>query len=433
MTHSAIATVAIVLAARTVPVGAQAPDTVRLGALQQQAERADARARQLDLLGAQSRLRRRNLSAERLPALSLESQAQHQSDVTALNITLPGGVRPAGPPHDTYDARLVATQRLYDPTLGARRSLEDAQLAEQQSRVRVALFGARQQVNDAYFATLRAQTQADELRLAIADLEAQRRLASARVREGSALPSEEHALHAEVLRRRQALDDVESSRLVALAVLSDLTGVMLDSGTVLALPELADEVARVRAARSVQTRPEYDQFVRSRETLALQEKARSAQDRPRLSAFGRAGYGKPGLNMLGSDFDTYWLGGVLVQWSPWTWGAARREREVLDLQREIVSTEEQAFTDRLTRAVIQDLAAIDRLDKALAMDDEIIALRERIAAETRARYAENAVTSAEYIDRQSDVVSARLSRAAHRVELGQTRARFLTTMGIEVR
>ena len=56
-----------------------------------------------------------------------------------------------------------------------------------------------------------------------------------------------------------------------------------------------------------------------------------------------------------------------------------------------------------------------------------------MVAETRARYTEGAVTSAEYVDRQIDVLGARLTRAIHRTELAQARARVLTTLGIEVR
>jgi outer membrane protein TolC len=99
----------------------------------------------------------------------------------------------------------------------------------------------------------------------------------------------------------------------------------------------------------------------------------------------------------------------------------------------MVSTEESAFTEGLRRAIALDLATIDRLEAALASDEQIIELRERIARETRLRFQEGVVTSAEYVDRQTDVLNARLARAAHRVELAQARARFLTTVGVEVR
>ena len=98
-----------------------------------------------------------------------------------------------------------------------------------------------------------------------------------------------------------------------------------------------------------------------------------------------------------------------------------------------MTTEEQAFTQQLERAIEQDIASIDRLERALAEDDEIIALRESILSETRSRYRESVITSAEYVDRQTDVLSARVARALHRVELAQARTHLRTTLGLEVR
>ena len=156
-------------------------------------------------------------------------------------------------------------------------------------------------------------------------------------------------------------------------------------------------------------------------------------DLPRASAFGRAGYGQPGLNPLNDSFDSYWLAGIQVQWAPWHWGAGGRDREVLAAQREIIASEEAAFTEQLRRAAVQDRATVDRLEAAVRLDDEIIAAREQVAEEARVRYGEAAVTSAEFVERQSQLLSARLTRALHRVELAQARVRLLTTLGIELR
>jgi outer membrane protein TolC len=411
-----------------------ATDTLRLGALVTTAVQRDPRGRELELLTLQSKLRQKNLDAEQRPSLSVESQAQYQSDVARIPITLPGGVSPPVPPHDTYDAHVGAQQRIFDPALAPRRAVEDAQLAESQARLRVALFGVRQNVNDAFFASLRAQTQIAELETTITDLEAQARMAETRVHEGAALPSEELALRAELLRRRQSVAELAATRRASLEVLADFTGQPMDSSTVLGTPDLSAEVARARSSLSdLRARAEYEQFARTRDVLERQDAARAAQDKPRVSAFGRVGYGRPGLNPLNTSFDGYWLAGVQLQWTPWNWGATSRDREVLALQRQIVSADEQNFTDNLRRGVTQDLASIDRLGATLVADDEIVALRERIAAETRTRFAEGVVTSAEYVDRETDVLSARISRASHRVELAQARARFLTTLGIEVR
>jgi len=412
------------------PVG----DTLRLGALQDSAVMRDPRGRELALLMEQSRLRQQNLTAEQRPTLTVEGQAQYQSAVAKIPFSLPGGISPPTPPHDTYDAHVAAGQKLYDPTIGARRAVEDAQLAESEARLKAELYPLRQNVNDAFFAALQAQSQIAELEHTITDLQAQQRVAAARVREGTALPSEEKALRAEILRRRQSVAEAAASRRAALAILTDLTGKSYDSTTLLGASDLAVEVARARDSLPVlRTRPEYEQFSRSRALLEQQERARKAQDLPKVSAFGRAGYGRPGLNPLSTKFDNYWLTGVQFQWAPWTWGTGRRDRQILELQRQIVTAEEEQFTNTLRRGVEQDLANIDRLESAIREDDEIVALRESILTETRARFNEGVVTSADYVDRQTDVLSARTSRALHRVELAQARTRFLNTLGIEVR
>ncbi|HMI56252.1 MAG TPA: TolC family protein [Gemmatimonadaceae bacterium] len=444
MTYRRTVFAVFAIGASLAPVSAQVPaaarpravttDSLQLGALQDTAILRDPRGRELALLREQSRLRQQNLTAERVPTLTVEGQAQYQSDVAQIPITLPGGISPPTPPHDTYDAHLAAGQKLYDPSIGPRRAVEDAQLAEAQARLRAQLYPLRQSVSDAFFTALRAQSQIAELEHTISDLEAQRRVASARVREGTALPSDEKTLRAEVLRRRQSVGEASAARRAALATLTDLTGKPYDSTTLLGATNLAVEVARARDSLSIlRARPEYEQFARSRALLQQQERARRAQDLPRVSAFGRAGYGRPGLNPLSTKFDSYWLTGLQLQWSPWTWGTGSRDRQILELQRQIVSAEEQAFTENLRRGVEQDLATMDRLETSLREDDEIVALRESILVETRVRFNEGVVTSAEYVDRQTDVLSARTARVLHRVELAQARARFLNTMGIEVR
>lgn len=412
----------------------QAPrDSLRLGALHADAARRDPRARQLELLGAQSALRQRDIDVERLPSIGFVGQAQYLSDVPSVPIRLPGAVPPT-PPNDQYDAYATARQRLYDPTRGARRDVERARLEESRARVRTSVYATRQAVNDAFFGALLLQAQARDVETGIADLEAQLRVATQRVREGAALPGEAAAIEAELLRRRQSLDAIVAERGATLAVLSDLTGRDIAPGDALAIPDIAAEAARARAGLdALRARPEYEQFASARELVARQREAAAARDLPRVSAFGRAGYGRPGLDPLNTAFDSYWLAGLQVEWAPWTWGATGREREVLAIQQQIVASDEAAFTEGVRRAVTRDLAAMDRLEATLRADDAIIALRERILREARLRFAEGVVTSAEYVDRETDALNARLARSTHLVELAHARARFLTLVGIEVR
>lgn len=419
------------------PLSAQATaatDSVTLGALQAAALRRDPRGRQMAILAAQSALRLRTIAAGRLPTLGVSVQGQYQSQVATLPLRLPGGVAVPIPPHATYDAHLDAREPLFDPSLGSRREVERAQLAQSQAQLQSSLYALRQAVNDAFFSALQLQAQGAELETGLIDLAAQLRVAAARVRQGAALPGDTALLAAELLRRRQSLAELAASRDAALQLLSKLTGQPIANAERLAPPELGEAVARARAASATDAkRPEYQQFERTRALLDAQRAAAGARDRPRLSAFGRAGYGRPGLDPFSRELSSYWLGGLLVEWAPWNWGTTGRDRELLALQQQVVATEEAAFREGIERGTVRDLETIDRLERASGEDDTIIALRAQVLHETRLRFGEGVVTSAEFVDRQTDLLAARLARASHRVELAQARANYLTTIGVEVR
>jgi outer membrane protein TolC len=411
----------------------EAADTLRLGALQDAAVGRDPRGRQLDLQATPSAQRLPANRSEWLPQFDATAYARYQSEVVTIPFDRPGEVEPFTPHKDTYDAHLGVRQPLYDPILGARRSVESAQLAESQAQVRTTLFNFRESVAESYFAALLLQAQGAELETGLTDLEAQLRVARGRVEAGDALPSETATLEAELLRRRQSLAEVAADRGAALAVLADLTGRPVREQDALALPDLAQEVAAARAGlASARERPEYAQFARTRETLDRRAAEVGRRNWPRLSAVGRAGVGRPGLNPLGDEFASYWLVGVQLEWSPWDWGRSGLERQALDIQQQIVATEEAAFSETVRRAAIRDLAAIDRLAETLDADSAIIALRERVLGEARLRFSEGVITSNDFVDRETDLLAARLARATHTMELAQARTRFLTLVGIEV-
>jgi outer membrane protein TolC len=408
-------------------------DSVRLSALLQQAVATDPRQRQFQLSAAASALRLGNIDADQKPTLAVAGQAQYQSAVTTIPVRVPNITIPT-PPYDTYDAHLNAQQPLVNPTVAPRRAAERAQLAETQAELRVTLFGVRQDVNDAFFTALLLQERESQTILAIAGLDARLREMAIRLRDGAALPGDTAAIAATILQRRQDLAQARADRRAALARLTELVHAPISDSVALALPDLAPAVARAQAAPPSETRarPEFAQFEATRARLASQEAVESAQDRPKVSAFGRVGYGRPGLDQLASGFQPYFLGGLQFEWKPSTWGTTTRERQVLELERQITTTNERTFADQLSRGVQPFLAAMTRLDTAIALDDRIVALRAEIERETAAKLREGVVTASEYVDRNTDLLSARLASAQHRVELAQARAGYLTTLGLEI-
>jgi outer membrane protein TolC len=402
-------------------------DSLRLPALLAAMQRQDRRAAQLPLLEAQSALRTRSLDRELLPSVSALATGQYVSDVPAI-----GGVPMV--PYQQYDAYVTVRQRLFDPTRSPRAELERAQFDEAEAQVRGRLWQQRALVNEAFFTLLALDAERSTLVASIGELETHRRLAATRLAAGAALGSDVALLDAELLRRRQTLDEIDATRDATRAVLASLTGTNIAPQASLALPDLSGATSNARAALdTLRSRSEYTAFDGSREALAARARQARRSDLPRVSAFARSGYGRPGINPLAPDFQSYWIAGVQLEWTPTLWGASSRDAEVQRLQQDIVTSEEAQFTDQLQRAVQRDLAAIGRLERSLASDDAIIALHERVALEARRRFAEGNITAAELVDRETALMASRNSRALHRVHLAEAQARFLTTVGQEIK
>lgn len=417
---------AALVAASSARAQRPAPRDLSLSALFAAAERHDPRASQRPLADSAARLRLRTVDAERLPTLQMQAQAQYVSDVPTIN-----GVPMV--PYQQYDAYLVVRQRLWDPTRAPRRELESAQREETDARLRASLWQQRQLVSDAFFTTLALDGELRTIEAAQTAIATQRRLAEMRRDAGVSLAGEVALLEAEELRLAQRRDAVRSDRTATQAVLGSLTGVALGDADTLRAPELARRVAETLAAEdSLRERPEYAQYAAARATLAERARASSRQEMPRLSAFARSGYGRPGINPLARDFQQYWIAGLQFEWTPWTWGSGSREAEVQLLQREILQRDEAAFTERLQRAIMRDRESAARLDRSLASDARIIALHEQVLAETTRRYGEGTATAAELVDRQTDLVTAQIAETRHRVQLAEVRARILITLGQEL-
>ncbi len=407
-------------------------DTVYLDDLQRAAETTDRRAAQASLIAQQSQHRLASLRSERLPTPTAVGSAQYLSDVPTVGVVLPSGAGIPTPYHEQFDTYLQVRVPLLDPTRASRERIEHAQSAESQARSRTLVWQQRAAVNDVFFGILLRDAQMASINATLNDLTARRETAAARVAAGAALRSEVDAIDAELTRRRQSVTELEIERAGALDILGSLTGQPLPATVTLSVRGVADTGTDVAGVETV-GRPELQQFARGRELLEARRDAIASQDRPRISAFTRTGYGRPGLNQLGRGVDGYFTAGVQVEWTPFTWGRSQREREVQLLQSQVLQADEDAFLDAVQRSARAERARMTAMASGLAVDDTIIALRERVLTEARLRFDAGELSTPDYIARATELLAAQLDRDLRRVRLTESRARFLTTLGREVR
>ena len=418
------------------PAGVQAQDTLSLSQLQGFALSSDPRAGQLELLRSASELRQAAIGSERLPQLGINARASHQSDITSPADVFPGGGFPTLP-RDRWETTLDLEQLLYDGgDISRRRELERAREAEAAAGVGVALYGLRSEVNNAFFSAFLLQQRALELQALVGDLDARLAAVRARVEAGTALGRDAAEIEAERVRATLDRDEAVSARRASLAVLSDLANRTIDTSAVLVLPAEEPEKRQPMtpaALADLQQRPEFEQFHRTRLRLEREAAVSRSENSPRISAFGEGGVGRPGLDQFRTTSDWFWQAGIRLQWRPWTWRSAGRKAEALRQEQQVVQTEERALARRLARAVATNLEDIQRLSRALAQDQQVIALRTEIERQARAQFDEGTITTADYVESRTNVLDARLTLQRHRVELAQARAAYLTTLGLAPR
>ena len=242
------------------------------------------------------------------------------------------------------------------------------------------------------------------------------------------------AIEATLLQRQQDADELRANMRGAIARLATIVGRPIPADAVPTVPDLAAPFSSVRdQLQTLRLRPEYEQFGKTRERIAAQQEVTGVQSQPKVTAFGRIGFGRPALDFIQNEWEAYGVGGVRLQWNAWNWGTTGREREAQQLQSEITSSEEAAFARSIAAGVEGDLATIEHLTRALATDQRIIDLRADVERTARVRLQEGVLTSSDYLARDTELLQARIAQATHQVELAQARARVLTTIGAEVR
>ena len=411
---------------------AGAQDTLQLAVMQEAAVRVDPRVGQLDLLRSATDLRIAAIASERLPQIGINAWASHQSDVTRVSIDLPGTTLPT-PARNRWQSTVDVEQLLYDGGDNARRrELERARHAESAAGVQVVLYGLRSEVNAAFFSAFLLQQRAAEYEALVTDLDARLAAVRARVEAGTALGRDAAEVEAERVRAILQMEEAQATRRASLVMLSDLVGQPIDTTAVLVLPtEEPEKIESLTRAElpSLRLRPEFERFRQVRARLEREADLAGAENRPRLSAFGQAGVGLPGLDQFRSTSDLFWQAGIRLQWRPWSWNSANRNAAALRMQQRAVEQDEQALARSLAREVVIHQEEITRLLAALSEDKRVVDLRTEIERQARAQHEEGTITTADYVETRTNVLEARLLLQRHRVELARARATLRITLG----
>ena len=374
--------------------------------------------KQLELYQQILDLKNENNSTSYLPQLNLNAQATYQSDVTKIGLSLPN-IKIPTVDKDQYKFYLDLKQTIWDGGLSkAKELINEAENAGNLQQTEVELYQVKEKVNQFFFTSFLIQENLKILETKIETLNERKKILESAVNNGMVLSSELDQLLAELIKTDQLIIELKSSRETVLAALSILTGKTIDQMQNLALTEVPLPSAKPLL------RPEIDLFSKQNELLDANSEILRKQRNPKLFGFGQAGYGRPGMNMLSTKFDTYYLVGVGFSWNVLDWKTTSRQQQMIKLQQDVVLTKQESFVRNIDVASDQQNRQISQINELLKSDEELIKIRERITKTSSSKLENGSITTADYIQDLNAETTARLMLETHKIQLKEARIKL---------
>lgn len=369
-----------------------------------------------------SNLKLKNIRAVWNPQLYLNGQATYQSDVTKVNISIPG-VSFAQPPNDQFKAYLDLKQTIYDGGLTSANSmLEKSTLAADQQNLEVEIYSLHEKVNQLYFVILLMTENETVMKLKLTILDERIRVMESAYRNGTVTSRDLDLLKADRLLTDQQIGEIHAERLAGMGAMGILTNQNLDGNTILAEPVITTKEDSI-------VRPELKYFDLLGNKIDQNSQLLQKNRNPRIFGFGQSGYGRPGLNMLKNTLDPYYLVGLGVSWNITDWKQTERSRQILEVQKQMIGSQRATFDQNLSISLFRANESIKKAEQLLKIDEELVVLRKNIAKQSASQLENGTITSADFIVDLNAVTQATINKRSHKVLLYQAIANYNTIAG----
>jgi outer membrane protein TolC len=378
-------------------------------------------SKQTELLQQKSVYEIDALNKGKLPKIDINAQATYQSDVTGLPISMPN-VTPLN--KDQYRATLDVNQLLYNGgMIDTNAKLKVAQTKTQQQQVEVNLYQIKNKINQLYFSVLLLQERKAILISKQEQLSSKIKEVKTGVKFGAILPASEKVLEAENLKIKQQLTEIQFDKKRMLDNLSALIFSPLDENTTLEKPSISTDFSKENH------RPELKLFDLQNEQIEISKEVISKNNVPKVNAFGQAGYGNPGLNMLDNSFQTFYMVGLKANWNLFDWNKSKIEKQALSISENIITTEKETFLLNNNLQVQEMENEIKKSEEIITTDSEIIRLREYVVKSSDAQLRNGVITSSEYLAELTNLYEAKNNQKSHEIQLALAKANYQVNKG----
>ena len=381
-----------------------------------------------------SKLKDENLVKGWLPTLDANGSLVYNSSVIDLSgvlgsLPIPGIANAIKPlPHEQYKITLDINQVIYDGgAIKGARELEKADLSVNQKQTETDLYKLRAEINNYYFNLLLLAKQKELLDTYLEIIEKQISSMQSGINNGVILKSDIDILTSEKINIQQELAENEIRKTSFIKVLSNLTGLEIDTTTIFIVPVPKDELSNELL------RPELQLLDLRKEQLGAGLKVIESSRMPKAFGFATFGYGNPpGSNFFKNEFAPYYVVGATVKWNIFDWNRSKNEKQVISFQQSIIENRKKDLTDNLNRLLVSKNAEIISIKDLIDRDNELIALRKKITASSKSQYQNGTVTATEYLNQLNSERQALINNEIHKINLSMARIEYLNISGKEI-
>ncbi len=356
------------------------------------------------------------------PQLNINGQASYQSAVTQIPIQIPGMNIPSLS-KDQYKLYGEINQPLYDGGLvKSQKLIQETNAGVELQKLDVELYKLKERINQLFFGILMMDEQLKQVELLKKDLQSAVAKTEASIANGIAFKNNLDILKVEQLKIEQRAIEYKANRSAYLQMLGLFLNQALDVNTQLLKPQ------NKLASQNI-SRPELLLFDQQKKNVDLQNDVLRSRVLPKFNLFLQAGYGRPALNMLSNTFESYYIGGLRLNWSLSGLYTLKNDKAILDLSRKNIDLQKELFIYNTNLSLKQQSAEVQKLSELLRSDDEIITLRSRIKTTSSAQLANGVISSNDYVRELNAEDQARETKILHDVQLLMAQYNQQTTAG----
>ena len=227
-----------------------------------------------------------------------------------------------------------------------------------------------------------------------------------------------------MLKANQKEIELTSSRKAYVQMLGLLINQPLDESIKLEPPVLTGISSEVEI-----NRPELKLFSSQQNMIESQDGLTISKILPKASLFFQGGYGKPSLNMLGNEFDWFYITGARLTWSLSSLYSYGNEKEINEINKNSIKAQKQTFLLNTNISIKQQLQEIDKLKKLITVDKEIVDIRISVKESAKAQLENGVITSSDFIRELNAEDTAKQNLAIHKTQLLLAQYNYKITTG----